>query len=78
MVTSYTVVCGDCPYRNICSDNGKKCESCARNPKRSYYEPVVPYVPYIPDTYIPYSPSTYWPYWYPTFTTDAGNLFHYI
>ncbi len=53
----------DCPYRSICSDNGVKCETCANNPKRSYYKPVEPpYVPYIP--YIPWQPS-----WYPTITT---------
>ena len=38
----------DCPYRNICSDNGKKCETCRHNPKRSYYESVEPYYPYYP------------------------------
>ncbi len=59
----------ECPYRNICSDNGKNCESCRHNPKRSYYEPVEPYIPYI--TYIPY-PYIY-PNWYPT-TIDTTSL----
>lgn len=49
----------DCPYRSICSDNGAKCETCANNPKRSYYRPVEPCIPYIP--YVPY-----YPYWQPT------------
>ena len=60
--TSGTTIIYDCPYRNICSDNGKKCETCKNNPKRSYYEPVEPYIPYIP--YYPY-----YPYWYPTTIT---------
>ena len=54
----------DCPYRNICSDNGKKCETCRHNPKRSYYEPVESY-------YIPYP---YYPYWYPWTITWDTNL----
>ncbi len=56
---TYTVTY-DCPFRSICSDNGANCETCANNPKRSYYRPVKP--PYIP--YIPYIP--YYPYWQPT------------
>jgi len=60
----------ECPYRNICSDNGKKCESCRHNPKRSYYEPIEPYIPYIP--YVPYYPYyPYYPYW--TTTTSASD-----
>ena len=63
-----------CPYRSTCSDNGKKCETCNYNPKRSYYEPVDPYYPYIP--YIPY-PTTY-PYWYPTtITWGVTTTTHY-
>ncbi len=50
----------DCPYRNICSDNGAKCTTCANNPKRSYYRPVEPYIPYIP----------YYPNWQP------GNIWY--
>ena len=61
MVTSTTgtgtvTITYDCPYRSICSDNGVRCESCANNPKRSYYIPVTPYIPYVP----------YYPYWQPT------------
>jgi len=64
----------DCPYRSICSDNGKKCETCRHNPKRSYYEPVEPYIPYIP--YVPYYP--YYPYWgTTTISSDTTGETHY-
>jgi len=67
----------ECPYRNTCSDNGKKCESCRHNPKRSYYEPIEPYYPYIPSCpypyypYVPSCPYPYYPYW--TTTTSESN-----
>jgi len=67
---NYMYVYPDCPYRSICSDNGAKCETCANNPKRSYYRPVEPYIPYVP--YIPYYPN--WPYyWQPVFYTTTNN-----
>ena len=50
--SNYVYVYPDCPYRNVCSDNGKKCEACRYNPKRSYYEPVEPCIPWYP--YYPY------------------------
>ncbi len=50
-ITTFTVTY-DCPYRKVCSDNGVKCETCANNPKRSYYRPIEPYYSY--------------PYWYTT------------
>ncbi len=57
----------DCPYRNICSDNGMKCETCANSPRRSYYIPIEPYYPYY----------TYYPYYQPTtitwYTTTSGE-----
>lgn len=77
---STSTVTYECPYRNICSDNGRKCETCRHNPKRSYYEPVEPYIPYIPYSY-PYSYP--YPYWYPTTicygttTSTATDEFHY-
>jgi hypothetical protein len=61
----------ECPYRNICSDNGKKCETCRHNPKRSYYEPVEPFYPWYP----PYYPYPYYPYypWTITWDTNTAN-----
>uniref|UniRef100_A0A6M3JJ21 Uncharacterized protein n=1 Tax=viral metagenome TaxID=1070528 RepID=A0A6M3JJ21_9ZZZZ len=69
-----TTVTYDCPYRNVCSDNGVECETCDNNPKRSYYKPIEP--PYIP--YIPWEP--YYPWWLPPtiwWTTSGGNESHY-
>ena len=57
------IITFDCPFRSICSDNGVKCETCANNPKRSYYRPVEP--SYYPPIY-PYYP--YYPYWQPWVT----------
>ena len=66
----------DCPYRNICSDNGKKCGTCRHNPRRSYYESVEPHYPYYP-----YYPYPYYPYWYHSTITwnidAANNVSHY-
>jgi len=72
-IGNYLYIYPDCPFRNVCSDNGKKCESCNHNPQRSYYEPVQPYIPYIP--YVPYYPY-YYPYWTTT-TTCANDTTHY-
>jgi len=58
-----TITC-DCPYRNVCSDNGKKCETCRHNPRRSYYEPVEHYYPYH------YHPYHYYPW---IITWDINN-----
>ena len=66
--TDYLYVYPDCPFRNVCSDNGKKCETCKHNPKRSCYEPLEPYIPYIP--YAPYYPYPYYPYYT---TTTIGD-----
>jgi len=73
--SNYLYVYPDCPFRNVCSDNGKKCKSCRNNPMRSYYEPVEPYYPYIP--YVPYYP--YYPYWQPTtwYSTTSATESHY-
>jgi len=68
--TTYTVTC-DCPFRNICSDNGVKCETCTNNPKRSYYRPVEPYTPYYPEPYYPYYP--YWSPWIVTCDTSTNE-----
>ncbi len=72
---TYTVTY-DCPFWSICSDNGAKCETCANNPKRSYYRPVEP--PYVP--YIPYYPNypiypTYptWSHWIATCNTTESH-----
>jgi len=54
---NYYYVYPDCPFRNVCSDNDNKCETCRHNPKRSYYEPIEPYYP------------PYYPYWTTTFYT---------
>lgn len=72
----------DCPFRSTCSDNGVKCETCANNPKRSYYRPVEPSSPYIPiEPYYPYYPyyPTYQPYYPPYYTTcqTSTNESHY-
>ncbi len=36
----------ECPYRRVCSENMIRCETCAENPKRSYYRPINPYTNY--------------------------------
>lgn len=70
METNTTVtVTYDCPYRNICSDNGVKCETCANNPKRSYYRPIEPYVPY----WSPWQPTI----WYSTASQSSATESHY-
>lgn len=73
--SSYTItVTYDCPYRDKCTDNGIKCDSCRHSPKRSYYEPIPePYYPWYPYPYYP----TY-PYWI-TYTMggDTGNSTFY-
>ena len=65
----------ECPYKDVCADRGAKCETCANNPKRSYYRPREPYyVPCVPVTPYPdpYWPSlTYYPYWTWGTTTSA-------
>ena len=53
----------ECPYRNICTDNGNKCNSCVHSPNRSYYEPVTPYIPYNP----------FIPYWQPLVTYTCSS-----
>ena len=72
--SNYYYVYYDCPFRNVCSDNGKKCEFCKHNPKRSYYELAEPYYPYIP--YIPCYPP-YYPYWTTTTIGDATTTTYY-
>ena len=73
METNTTItVTYDCPYRNICSDNGAKCETCGNNPKRSYYRPIEPPIPYIP--YEPYYP--YYPY-HPSSTGQPAPIIWY-
>jgi hypothetical protein len=50
----------DCPYRQTCSDNDRRCSSCANNPNRSYYVPD--YYPYCPNPYpnYPWNPTITW------------------
>jgi len=79
--TNYLYVYPDCPFRNVCSDNGKKCETCRHNPRRSYYEPVEPYYPWSPYPWSPYPWYPYYPYWQPwtiTYsTTNATDTTYY-
>ena len=57
-----------CSYEDVCCDKDVKCDTCANNPKRSYYRPVDP--PYIP--YVPHEP--YYPWWTTTtWDTTFGN-----
>ena len=57
----------ECPYRNICTDNGVKCNSCIHSPRRSYYEPYIPYYPWYPTPY-PWSPTV-------TYTTSSTSYY---
>ncbi len=67
--SGYMNVTFDCPYRNVCTDNGVKCGSCRHELKRSYFEPIP--IPDYPVSYHPFYPL------YPTtvtYTNPSGTL----
>lgn len=70
---TFSYYCTDCPYRGRCTDNGQKCDTCANNPKRSYYEPILPYLPYVP--YVPWTPYPWQPRPYPWYFGDPPPQF---
>jgi len=66
-VSSYNSCIGypqGCPYINVCSDHGARCDSCGHS-KKSYWtpRPYEPYIPYIPYVSYSWGPWTIYPSW---------------
>ncbi len=68
MINTTVTITYECPYHDICTDNGLRCNSCIHSPRRSYYEPYTPYYPWDATTYP----------WFPQVTYTTSSSSHYM
>ncbi len=57
-----------CPFLLDCTDAYRLCSTCARNRRRSHYEPLQPAYPIYPDYHY-----NFYPPWTITWSNTGGN-----